>query len=144
MFPTVARRFLCNSARVLRSAERGVALVTGLLIAVFVLFLSLSMLALVERDNAFNQSMEVQIRAEMAARGGLEFFKREAELFDATPTATGTLTDPDGRYTQQFVVTYSGGDVQSVGTISQGPHVLAQHTVVAPGADFSRILDDSQ
>lgn len=135
----------------LNRARRGIALMTGLLVAVFVLILSLSLLTVVERSNDFNAHHECELRAAMAAYAGIELFKGEGEIFAATPTVTHTVADPSvpPQYLQTFVVSWnsSNGDVTSIGSVSRlssSATPIVQRTLYAPGGDMTRLSDPAQ
>ncbi len=137
-------RRLDGRRRQARAGSPGVALMTGLLLAVFVMILSLSLLALAQNDNNYLSEHERDLRAYCAAESGLDAY-RVASL-SITPGGAplqGTVDPPPmSTYQQKWSVwLMATGDVKATGWLMDGTTTLATHTVMIPGGDFALEYD---
>lgn len=117
---------------------------TALLLSVFIVILSLSLLALADNDNYFLMSKERDLRAWCAAYSGIEAYRVASTQMTAGGAAiTGTVTVPAGASFQQLWTVHilANGDVVSTGTMVDGSLTLATHTIVVPRGDFALAYD---
>jgi hypothetical protein len=120
------------------------ALGIALLMLSLAFVVAVTVIAVAEQDNSFNQSQECSQRAYVTAISGLEYYKLQKETILTLGTATQTV--PDATYTQQFTVTVrQNGDIESLGEIFDSTgRPLANCTVVAPGGEFTRVYNATQ
>lgn len=123
---------------------RGVALITALLLTVFLLVLGLAFLTYVERDYHAASQQDKAARAYYLAQSGLEYYRTRPGKFSAGISVTLSL--PPGDPHQSFEVTLeTDGTVRSRGSlVDASGRPGARRTLVAPQGDFTRIYDESQ
>lgn len=117
-----------------RQSSRGIALLTALMISVFLLVLGIGFLYFIERDSYAQLQQERATRAEYAARSGLDYFYYK----DIENPANFTVGVPVGPFPLQqgeyFEVTKTAdGGCRSRGLIMDGVNVRAERVLVVPG-----------
>lgn len=122
-------------------SERGIALITALLLSVFLLILGIFFLTFIERDSYFASTQKSHIDAYFLCQSGVEYYKTTG-----LPNTDGTLLSlnvPAGD--TQKVVTIerlAGGDIVFTGRILGFlGTVRAQRALIAPLGDLNKIYE---
>ena len=123
----------------------GVALMTALLVSVFLLVIGLAFLTFIERDVRFASRQDRQAQAYYLALSGFRYYERRCGSFLANPQQTEAV--PPGDTRRFFEVTYDpvGRTVTSRGYIVNSVgQVIGQRILVAPGGNIGEFYDQGQ
>jgi hypothetical protein len=126
------------------SRNRGVALITALMISSFLFVMVIALITVTQQDLWFATAQERQAKAYFAATAGLDFYRAESERFSVASPITHKIHD-DPQYDISFTVQLlATGDVVSSSTVkTQNGNIVAQRTLMARGGDFTDIIDES-
>ncbi len=115
--------------------RRGIALTMAMFLAVLVLAITLTLVTMVQRDNAFAARTAMEMRAYDLARGGLDYYRLHGTSGGGTFTVAVPGTN-DG-----FTVTADAtANVTSTGTVVRGQTTYTRTLVVQSG-QWQNVLD---
>ncbi len=119
----------------MRDRQKGIALITAMMLATFLFVTGLGFLYFMERDSHQQLRQERAIRAQYAARSGLDYFYFR-DIEDPSTFTSGVVNGPfelePGEYFE--VTKMSDGGCRSRGWVEDSSgRVRAQRVLVAPG-----------
>ena len=128
----------------MNQGRRGVAMITALLLAIFLLVLGLAFLTFTEQDYRFAGQQNNSTEAYYLAVSGVEYYRARPATF-TTGTAQ-VFSMPPGDPHDRFEVTVEAdGTVRSRGfLVNSSGDTVSERTLVAPQGDFSKLYDASQ
>lgn len=116
------------------SRSRGVALLTALMLSMFLLVLATGFLYFIERDSWQSLQQERALRADYAARSGLDYFYYK-ERTDPGVFTVGTTDGPHELQEDEFfeITKLADGGVRSRGFVQDdGGKLRAERVMVMP------------